>query len=189
NGSYGQITSGTTGSSTSSAYYYFFNWSISEDAVACESPRKEVEISVSPDGDEKITSLPYTHSENTAHYGNYYIGEPGVDCGTEENYFNGNDVVYTYEATQDTVINVDLTDLKDFYAGVFIYDDCSAIGNQCQASATEGPGTDDLQIKSFEVSAGTNYYIVISSWLTEDIDYTLNIDYFSCLDLDKPVGN
>src|SRR5690606_24273460 len=52
-----------------------------------------------------ITSLPYTHTDTTANYGDDYGGSPGQDCGITGNYLNGDDVVYALYANEDMLIN------------------------------------------------------------------------------------
>src|SRR5699024_6476969 len=119
-GRYGEITNGYSISSSATAYYFFYDWTIGSGSVICESPRQEVEVEVSSDGNEVVNSLPYTHSGSTDDYGNHFEGSPGNDCGIEEGYLNGYEAVYSYTATEDDLITVELTDLTDYYAGVFI---------------------------------------------------------------------
>lgn len=158
--------------------------------VVCESPRVEVVAEVTQDGNEIVGTLPYTHSENTGTYGNNYFGTPGANCGgVDANYLNGSDVVYMFEATEDDLITIELTDLNQYYAGVFVYDSCGSIMDECAAGAVAGPSTDDIVIQDFPVVDGQTYYIVVSSWLTTDIDYTININSFSCADLEPPTGD
>src|SRR5699024_8794703 len=104
-------------------------------------------------------------------------------------YFNGDETVYSFVATQDSLINVRLSDLDDYYAGVFIYESCSDIGTSCAAGAAAGPSSDDMSIEDFEVESGTKYYIVVSSWLTQDVSYQIDIAYFSCADVKAPEGD
>lgn len=157
--------------------------------VVCESPRVEVIAEVTQDGNEIVGGLPYTHSANTGTYGNNYTGAPGTGCGTDANYLNGSDVVYMFEATEDDLITIELTDLNQYYAGVFVYELCGEIGDECAAGAVAGPSTDDVIIQDFPVEDGQTYYIVVSSWLTTDIDYTIKINSFACSDLETPSGD
>lgn len=41
-GTVAEVTSGSTGTGTVTSYYYFYNWTITEDQPLCESPRTEV---------------------------------------------------------------------------------------------------------------------------------------------------
>src|SRR5699024_3044328 len=83
----------------------------------------------------------------------------------------------------------ELTDLNEYYAGVFVYESCSEIGEECLAGAVAGPSTNDVMIQDFPVEEGETYYIVVSSWLTNNIDYTLKVNSFSCSDLETPDGD
>ncbi|WP_431135465.1 T9SS type A sorting domain-containing protein [Psychroserpens mesophilus] len=132
-----------------------------------------------------IGALPYTITDDTGNYGDDYDLAPGTDCGTLNNYLNGDDVVYEYTATSDTSINVSLTGIGSTYTGVFAYNDCADIGVMC---ATEGDfydfndGIADLEF-DLTVTNGETYYFVISTWATpQTTAYTLNITENSCTD-------
>src|SRR5690625_7122873 len=98
-GNFGEITGGALNQGSSTSYYWFYNWTLGSEEIICESPRVEVEVEVTPDPNEEITSLPYSHSENTETYGNIYGRTQGDNCGVTENYLNGSSAVYTYTAT------------------------------------------------------------------------------------------
>ena len=186
----GSVTSGAfSTTSTSTNYYYFYNWTISQGVVQCESAREEVVATVSTDGDESVLTLPYNDSNNdTANYGNPYAGEPGSNCGTTENYLAGNDVLYKYTATDTELVDILLSDLDGFYAGVFVYESCGDLGSNCVAGAVAGPDDSDFGIEDFQMTAGQDYYIVISSWLNPTVGYTLDIIPFDCAALGTPDG-
>src|SRR5690625_4379392 len=78
-GMYGTITNGTYGTSTSNTttYYYFFNWTIGDGVVLCESPREEIVATVTQSGDKLVGALNYTDSDNTANFGGSFSGSPG----------------------------------------------------------------------------------------------------------------
>jgi len=130
-----------------------------------------------------ITSLPYINSENTSNYFNPYQGYNG-GCGipTWQSYLNGNDIVYSYTATQTGNISINVTGITDAYAGIFVYTSCADIGTSCYAGAVNEDPTPapDLNIPTMSVTAGTTYYIVISSWFAQSIGYTLNIQQELC---------
>jgi len=128
-----------------------------------------------------VAALPYNTSDDTANYGDDYSGGPGTDCGTTNNYLNGDDVVYSYTATSDTSINVALSALGDTYAGVFAYNDCADIGTMCATSgAFNGFSTDDIDF-DMDVTNGNTYYIVISTWASpQSTTYTLDITENVC---------
>ncbi|PZD78624.1 GEVED domain-containing protein [Mesonia sp. K7] len=158
--------------------------------VACESPREEVVATVDVNGDVQVTTLPYNDSNNdTANYGDPFAGSPGSSCGTTENYLNGNNVVYKFTAPNTELVDILLSDLTDFYASVFVYDNCGEIGNNCLAGEIAGPSDDDFGIEDFQVTAGEDYYIVVSSWLSSTVGYTLDIIPFDCASLATPDGD
>src|SRR5690606_16662021 len=146
--------------------------------ILCEStPRTEVVATVSTAGDITVTTpLPYTNTNDTGNYGNPYEGTPGGDvlCGTTENYLNGNDVVYHFTAQNTELVNIEMSNLSAYYASVFVYDSCAELGTDCLAGAVNGPSDDDFAITDFPVTAGEDYYIVVSSWLTPSYSYTLD---------------
>src|SRR5690606_15554392 len=78
----GTITSGSFLTGTTTAYYYFFDWTISAQDIVCEStPRTEVIATVNDVADVMVTEpLPYVHTANTSTYGNNYEGDPGSNC-------------------------------------------------------------------------------------------------------------
>ncbi|MFD2434749.1 hypothetical protein ACFSO9_15165 [Mesonia maritima] len=133
-----------------------------------------------------ISTLPYNTSDDTANYGDPFSGAPGTSCGTTENYLNGNNVVYQYTATDTEVVDILMSNLNDFYAAVFVYGSCADVGVTCLAGAVAGPSDDDFGIRDFQMTAGEEYYIVVSSWLIPTYDYTLDIIPFSCSNLAAP---
>lgn len=135
-----------------------------------------------------VTSLPYTTTDDTANYFDVYDNGPG-GCGVpaSQEYLNGNDVTYAYTATQTGVISINVTGITETYAGIFVYTSCGNIGTSCY----EGTVNDftspapDMNIPVINVTAGTTYYIVISSWFSQTTAYTLNIQQELC---DRPTG-
>ncbi len=124
-----------------------------------------------------VNASPYTFSGNTGDYGNFYQGAPGTGCGSTSNYLSGNDVVFSYTASADGSVDISLTNLGDTYAGMFVYNDCNAIGNSCAAGVVNGNTSTDLAINTFNVTANTTYYIVISTWAApQTVAFTLNIN-------------
>src|SRR5690606_34670634 len=117
----------------------------------------------------EITTLPYTHTDNTSEYLNIYSGTPGSGCGTTQNYLNGFDVVYHLIAPEDDLITIELADITGTYAGVFVYESCSDIMNNCIAGVVAGNTEDDIAIVDFAVTEGNSYFIVVSSWQSVSI--------------------
>ncbi|MDG4951462.1 T9SS type A sorting domain-containing protein, partial [Weeksellaceae bacterium KMM 9724] len=129
----------------------------------------------------EVTSLPYLTEDDTANYGDDYDGSPGANCGSTSNYLGGDDVVYTYTATNDTSINISLQPTAT-YAGMFVYSSCQNIGVNCLAGGTSGWGTDEILIEEFAMSAGETIYIVISTWAApQSTGYTLEITENTCI--------
>lgn len=155
----------------------------------CESARTEVVVEVDKEGDHVVSNLPYTHSDTTGSYANNYAGAPGSDCATTDDYLDGHEVIYSFLAAADDVLTVELTGLVGEYAGVFVYDSCLNIGTECMDGAVAGATEDDLLIENLQVVQGETYYIVVSSWQTTSVDYTLNISSFACAALEAPTGD
>jgi gliding motility-associated-like protein len=135
-----------------------------------------------------ITSLPYTNADDTANYYNNVTGYSG-GCGipTYQNYLNGNDIFYTYTATQTGVVSINVSNITEAYAGVFVYTSCAGIGSDCYAAAVNEFNTPapDMNIPSMSVTAGTTYYIVISSWFAPSTGFRLTIQQEFC---DRPTN-
>src|SRR5690606_2314935 len=94
-----------------------------------------------------IVGLPYTTTDNTNNYiDNLNIeGSPGATgCGSTNSYLNGNDVVYKFTSTLDGNIKVNLTDLSNTYAGIFVYQSCEDIGSACIAGSVNSSSTADI---------------------------------------------
>src|SRR5690606_4058478 len=108
-----------------------------------------------------------------------YNASPGsTGCGTTSSYLNGDDVVYSYTATSDTSINVSMTPTAT-YSGIFVYTDCADIGVSCIA----GAGSSSTAERTFDldVTNGTTYYFVISTWASpQSTGYTFSLTENTC---------
>ncbi|MGO3707742.1 fibronectin type III domain-containing protein [Mesonia hippocampi] len=135
-----------------------------------------------------IPSLPYTFTGNTEDYQNHYSGIPGSNCGTSVGYLDGNEVVYTFTATTTELVDFSLSNLDGYYASLFVYEACADIGTNCVAGITAGPSQNDIRIEEFEVQAGQEYYVVVSSWLNPTVGFTLDIIPFDCATFEAPEG-
>ena len=125
-----------------------------------------------------IGALPYAAAaETTSGFEDNYSGSPGASgCGSTSSYLNGDDKFYSYTATADGSINVDLTNITDTYTGVFIYTDCADIGTACAAGSVNGGSTADLNITNFPVANGNTYYIAVSTWASpQTTTYDLSV--------------
>ena len=89
----------------------------------------------------------------------------------------------------DDLVDITLKDITGYYAGVFVYESCGDIGTNCVAGVVAGPSDNDIAIEEFPFVTGQTYYIVVSSWLTPTIDYTLEIKGFDCATFPAPIGD
>lgn len=128
-----------------------------------------------------VAALPYNTMDDTANYGDDYTGTAGsTGCGTTSSYLNGDDVVYAYTAAADATINVAMSAIGSTYSGVFVYTDCANIGTECVAGYGNGGSTADYDM-DVDVTMGTTYYIVISTWASpQSTTYTLDITENTC---------
>jgi gliding motility-associated-like protein len=127
-----------------------------------------------------VPGIPYQTTDNTIAYGDDIEGSPGTTgCGTTGSFLNGNEVVYSY--TPDFTGNVSIAMTNNGAAsGMFVYTSCANVGVSCAAGGT-GNATTPVNIPSFAVTAGSTYYIVIStSGATVSTPYTLTIQAASC---------
>ncbi|MBT0609231.1 immunoglobulin domain-containing protein, partial [Aequorivita echinoideorum] len=177
-GTSGQVTSGSFATGTSVTYYYFYNWTIFEGQVLCESsPREEVIATVNEVANEMVTEpLPFVHTANTSTYGNNYSGTPGNDCNTTGNFLDGDDVVYQFSPTTGAVYSVQLSGLSSNNASLFVYRSCYDIGTACYAGTVSDGTTSDFGLDEVPMYDGFNYFIVVSTSDSPSTDYTLTID-------------
>lgn len=126
-----------------------------------------------------IISLPYSHSDTTANYGDDYNGSAGNSCGGAGNYLNGDDVVYAFTPNENMDVEVELIP-QDVYSGIFVYDSCANIGVNCIAGVANA-NANIRQINNLSLIAGTTYYFVISTRPTpQSVQYTFNIQRIRC---------
>lgn len=122
-----------------------------------------------------IASLPYTTTDDTANYYDYVdMLDNSVVCNA--NYTTGNDVFYTFTPSVDMNIDVSMTYLTESWTGVQIlngcYDDASTT---CIGSSSDSTTGDQL-IENVAVTAGTTYYIWVSTWANpQTVGYTLTV--------------
>src|SRR5699024_4309587 len=190
-GSYGEITNGYSVSSSATAFYFFYEWTIGAEDVVCESSREEVVATVGNSGDIVVNEpLPYTDSASTKDYDNNYAGVAGDGCASGE-YLEGSDVVYQYSPSQGAVYSIELSDLSSDNASVFVYESCFDIGESCYAGEMSDGSSGDFGIDEVIMNDGQTYFIVISTETSSSTDYTLTIDeaQIDCADYtDAPEG-
>jgi len=137
----------------------------------------------------QITALPFETDANTGDFGNSITATQGtsVACGATPpgtNFFAGNDAIYRFEATANGFISITLTP-GAARSSLFVYDECANIGTACLAGVANTSSTARV-INNFQVVAGEDYYIVVSSSLpTQTFAYNLIIQYEFC---DKPTA-
>jgi len=122
-----------------------------------------------------VGALPYSDTNDTANFTDFYTGSPGTNCGSSSSYLGGNDVVYSFTATFDGAINVELTGTGN-WTGIFMYADCADIGVSCLDGGVNGSSGGDIVLNNIPVTNGTTYYFVVSTWPSpQTTPYTLNI--------------
>src|SRR5690625_5003091 len=177
-GSLGEITGGALNQGNPlAAYYWFYNWTVTEAVSLCESPREEVIATVNDVADELVTEpLPFAHTANTSAYGNNYEGEPGGDCNDGTAYIDGNETVYQYSPSVGGVYSIELSGLTSNNAAVFVYESCYDIGTNCWAGAVSDGTNGNILIDEVPMYDGFDYFIVVTTATSASTDYTLTVD-------------
>lgn len=119
-----------------------------------------------------VTSVPYTHNGYTAGYTDDYSASP---CGAS--YIDGNDIVYTFTPATNQTLALQVSGITNTHAAVHVFTQCPSTATSCFGFDSNDYDTNPLIIDPFTVTAGTTYYIVISSSLPSQAinGYTLNI--------------
>ncbi|WP_309642474.1 fibronectin type III domain-containing protein [Flavobacterium sp.] len=147
-----------------------FNWNTKPLGTSCATPIV-------------VTPLPYSDASNTTIYGNNITnGSPGnaTLCGAPAGFLGGNDVVYSYTATDTGNIVITMDPQGATNTGIFVYTSCANIGTTCIAGVGNSGGNVRI-IPSVAVTAGQTIYIVISSTTaTPNFAYNLNIQNATC---------
>ena len=135
----------------------------------------------------QIPSIPYTTTDNTSNYGDDYDGAPG--CITGSPYLNGDDVVYTFTATDDIPITITMNPTTT-WSGIFVYDSCGNIGLSCIAGVANSYILPRIIV--LPQTPGQTYYIVISTWATtiatQSVGYNLTLVKNSCTNFTASFG-
>lgn len=154
---------GVDGTSTWSGPFAFTTLNVGS---ACEAPIV-------------VGSLPYTTTDNTSNYGSNYLGSPGaVNCSTTSPYLNGDDVVYSFTADFDGVVNLSMMPTAT-WSGVFVYESCADIGVACAIGQANSAATE--RNFDFPVVNGNTYFIVISTFAApQSTGYTLTLTQVLC---------
>jgi hypothetical protein len=155
-----------TAAGSESAWVGPFNFSTVAPGATCEAPIL-------------IGSIPYVTTDNTNNYGDDYSGAPG--CVTGSPYLNGDDVVYSFTATNNIPVTITMTPTSA-WSGIFIYNSCANIGVSCIAGVANSSTAPRVIV--LPQTIGVTYYIVISTWATtaatQSTGYGLTIVQNSC---------
>jgi gliding motility-associated-like protein len=135
----------------------------------------------------EIASLPFLDSDNTGNFANNY-NDYGAGCNSPawDNCMVGNDVVYRFIPDFSGPVNFLMTD-NGSYSGMYIMNECADIGFSCLGGGVSDVGGSDINVQGFQVTAGEDYFIVISSayYAYPTTNYTLIIQRAFC---QQPVG-
>lgn len=114
------------------------------------------------------TSCPQDMTINTTTYSNTGLTTCGFgnnfssSDACSSNYMNGEDIVIAYTPTTSECVNIALSNTGT-WVGLFVLNNCpDATGASCLANNTNSSG--NPSITNFNVTAGTTYYIVVSTW-------------------------
>ena len=130
-----------------------------------------------------ISALPFSQSSNTNLYGDDFDISQGTSCGAvpaTTNYFQGDDVFYSYTATFTGNISINMT-ANGPSSSLFVYNGCSNVGVNCLAGVAN-TGTTVRTIPNLAVVSGQTYIIAISSSTTPllGLPYNLVIQQVTC---------
>ncbi len=139
-----------------------------------------------------IYSLPYQAASNTGNFANLF-NDPqnsSPQCGaspSSTNYLEGNDVFYSYTATETGNISIKMIPTGP-NSSIFIYKSCP-IGGVCLAGVANN-NSNQRVINNLAVTANTTYTIVISSSkTTPTVGYTLILQKEKCIPPGSPIAN
>src|SRR5690554_120033 len=158
------------------------NFSVAQTGNTCDVPIE-------------VISIPYATTDNTSNYGDDYdsgdrppLDPDAIGNGTGSgSYLTGDDVVYAYTPSEDETLDIDITGQVS-WTGVYVFTGCpfdNTVGFHTSTS------TSPLSIGGLQVSAGTTYYIVISTYASpQSTPYTLTISetVFDCPELNANIG-
>lgn len=151
---------------------------VGDYSYACPVPGQICETAI------EISSLPYTTSDDTANYMDDY--ENG-DSSCSSYYMNGDDVVYTFTPSEDGIYIASLTNIGSSYSGIHILDGCPGTSPNC--IGFEGSSSTADRIVEVELTAGTTYYIVISTWATpQSTTYDFSLTQLACMPAEATVS-
>ncbi|MEM9918794.1 MAG: T9SS type A sorting domain-containing protein [Bacteroidota bacterium] len=113
---------------------------------------------------KQIGSLPFLdRGINTGDFGNLHSGT-GPCAAENENYLNGNEIVYEYIPSANEAVTLEVSQLSGFFAGLQLLDACPEDNPNCLASDFNTTQTSDLILENILLEKGTAYYIILSTW-------------------------
>ena len=133
-----------------------------------------------------IGTLPYQTVDNTGNYiDSNDISQPLACSSTATNYMQGNDVFYSFTPTFTGNIAINLSPTTAS-SSIHVYNVCpGSPGATCLAGAADAT-VNPRNINLFPVTAGTTYYIIVSSSVAQQtVGYTLTIQQVFC---NQPTG-
>ncbi len=165
---------------------------ITEDCECVGTPVIDGQICELP---IEVTSLPYLATDNTINYFDDYettdlpaLAPDAISNGYSTFYFGGDEVVYAYTPEEDGAIDVNLNNHSN-WVGLFVITGCPFESTVGSHTASDNLGR---EIENLPVTAGTTYYIVISTWpFPQNTPYDLIINFagFDCPDLEADFGD
>ena len=132
-------------------------------------------------------TLPYQTTDNTANYiDSNDIQQPLTCSGTATNYMSGNDVFYTYTPTFTGNIAITLSP-TNVSSSIHVYSACPGTAGATCLGGVANANANPRNIIPFAVTAGTTYYIIVSSngAAQQTVGYTLTIQQVFC---NQPTG-
>lgn len=128
---------------------------------------------------EIINSLPFIATNQSTYLAgdDYNYGD-----GCNSNYITANDYVYSFTPSSNTAIDITLSNLSDSQIGIFLLDGCPS-GSSTTCISEINTGSNNYTMFNQSVTAGTNYFIVISSHptYTSYFDYDIEVTQASAL--------
>jgi hypothetical protein len=126
-----------------------------------------------------ISALPFVMAgDSTCGYGDNYTTSNIACTGS---YLNGDEKIYSFTPSSNIAsFNVELTNISQTYSGIYITDDSTTSGN-CVGNVGSS-GTATRGIYGVSLTAGTTYYILVSTYATPQCisSYDINMYSISC---------
>ncbi|MFP9118759.1 PKD domain-containing protein [Flavobacterium sp. RNTU_13] len=112
-----------------------------------------------------VATLPFVRYRSPLGYNEFinysYRGSNPSNCGTNASfYFTDRQTIYSYTPSVTEDIDIKVVSLAAF--GIFLYDDCANLPNNCIASATNNANNTAL-ISNFHALAGHTYYALLAT--------------------------